>query len=693
MLTNTKKSPYAKVSPLPWNSVQWTEGFWNDVFHMCADSTIPHLQKMFEDKDISHVVENFRICAGESDGEFGGTDFGDGDFYKWMESAMYAAAKTGNQELLDKLDSYIELIGRAQLPDGYISTKQILGERQQNGVKRFGNINDFEVYNFGHLFTAACLYKRITGKDNFLKIAEKAARYLEDMYQENARTGKVQTAVCPSHYMGLVEMYRTTGEEWYLNLAQLAVNLRDSVTDGTDDNQDRLPLKEHEKIVGHAVRSNYLYAGVADLYAEKGDETYLEVLHKVWRNLMDTKIYITGGCGALYNGASPYGNFFIHQLVHQAYGYEYQLPNVTAYNETCASLGHVFWAYRMFQIEPRAEYFDAIERAMLNVNLAAVSIDGKKYFYENMLRRAKELKYKLIWPLTRSEYILSYCCPPNLARTLAESSEYAYLRSEDALWLGMYGASEADVELDCGASFHVQQQTEYPYDGKIVLNFSSQGSQPFKVKLRIPGWAVSGNVEVSSSAQSCGNVEVSSSAQVSGSMEMSGNVQAIGNGEMDGNTQITGSSVKLTEKDAGSYYTVELSGKGQEQIILNLDMPVRYTVPHTMVEENSGQAAIERGPLVYCVESPDTSVESLDDLMLDLNASFVTKPLEIQGRTVTALEGDCYCLDRSGFDREKLYQSLNYRGLNRTRVRLIPYFAWDNRDYGEMRVWLPIAYR
>lgn len=652
MLTNTEHSPYAKVSPLTWDSVSWTEGFWKEAFDVCAEETIPHLQKMFEDKNISHVVENFRICAGDAEGEFGGTDFGDGDFYKWMESAMYAASKTKNEKMLKQLDQYIELIGKAQLEDGYISTKQILGERQNNGVHRFGNINDFEVYNFGHLFTAACLYKRLTGKDNFLKIAERAARYLEHMYQENARTGKVQTAVCPSHYMGLIEMYRTTGETWYLELAELAISLRDSVTDGTDDNQDRIPLKKHEKIVGHAVRSNYLYAGVTDLYAEKGDKDYLEVLHKVWKNLMDTKIYITGGCGALYNGASPYGNFFEHQLVHQAYGYEYQLPNVTAYNETCASLGYVFWAYRMFQIEPKAEYFDAIERAMLNVNLAAVSLDGKKYFYENMLRRAKELKYELIWPLTRSEYILSYCCPPNLARTLAESSEYAYVKSEDALWTGMYGASKAKVELSCGAEFTVEQKTGYPYDGKIVFEISNRkNNQNFNLKLRIPGWVQSGQIYTPEG------------------------------------------KVILTEKEAGTYVQVPVTKPGDVTIVLDLDMPVRYTVANTMVEETVGQAAVERGPLVYCVETEDTEVETLDDLMLDLNAKFITRDFEVQGRKMTALETEFYSLDRNGFDRNKLYQPLSYHGMKHKKVRMIPYFAWDNRSYGEMRIWIPIAYR
>mgnify|MGYP000426450302 FL=1 len=220
-----------------------------------------------------------------------------------------------------------------------------------------GDINDFEVYNFGHLFTAACLHKRLTGKDSFLKIAVKTADYLEGMYADALEKGEVQTAVCPSHYMGLVEMYRTTGEERYLKLAEQAISLRDSVKEGMDDNQDRIPLRKHEKIIGHAVRANYLYAGVADLCLEEEDEELKEVLHKVWRSLVDKKLYLTGGCGALYNGTSPYGNFFVDQKVHQAYGYEYQLPNITAYNETCASLGGVFWAYRMFQMEPEARIF------------------------------------------------------------------------------------------------------------------------------------------------------------------------------------------------------------------------------------------------------------------------------------------------------------------------------------------------
>lgn len=651
MLTDTTHSPYAKVFPLSWNMAVWNTGFWKDVFDSNAQHTINHLKSMFESSKISHVIENFRICAGESDGDFDGTDFGDGDFYKWIEAAVYTAGQTDDKSLFEQIEKYITLIGRAQQKDGYISTKQIIGERKKNGTKRFCDIDDFEIYNFGHLFTAACIHKRITGKDNFLSIAKKAADFLSNMYLSNIKNDSVQTAVCPSHYMGLIELYRTTGQKQYLELAQLAVHLRDAVCGGSDDNQDRIPLKSHAKITGHAVRANYLYAGIADLCAETGDTELFSVLTRVWRNLMNTKLYITGGCGALYNGASPYGNFFKHQLVHQAYGYEYQLPNITAYNETCASIGHILWAYRMFQLQPRTEYFDAIERSLLNTTLAAVSLDGSKFFYENMLRRVRKLPYQLIWPDTRSEYILSYCCPPNLARTIAESIEYAYCCSKDILWLGLYGANTANISLPNGALFTVVQTTDYPYDGEIVLELFRDNSIPFGINIRIPYWADSGTIEYN------------------------------------------GICRKLTSDDSGSYYYLSACESKNIKIRLKLNMPVRFTVSHTLVEENTNQAAIERGPLVYCIESEDTEFGSLQNLMLDLNAEFTLIPLTIQNRTVTALKTKMYRIAYDTYSADTLYQKLTPYRLIHTTVRLIPYFAWDNRQKGEMKVWLPVAYK
>ncbi|MFV0361653.1 MAG: glycoside hydrolase family 127 protein [Suipraeoptans sp.] len=649
MLTNTINSKNAKVKPISFNNVAWTKGFWKDVENNNSMSTIPQLEHMFTSKDISHVLENFKICAGESTGSFDGTVFGDGDFYKWMEAAIYTAAKTNDSELFLRLDEYIDLIGRAQLPDGYISTKQIIGERESDGAKRGGDINDFEVYNFGHLFTTACIHKRITGKDTLLNIARKAADYLSILCKKNIENNDVQTAVCPSHFMGIVELYRTTKDDKYLELAQLAISMRDNVENGLDDNQDRLPVKEHSKIIGHAVRANYLYAGIADLCLEETDKTYTDVLDKVWNNLVNTKMYITGGCGALYNGASPYGNFFNHQLVHQAYGYEYQLPNVTAYNETCASVGSVMWAYRMFQLDPKASYFDIIERTMLNVNLAAVSLDGKKFFYENMLRRAKKLPYELVWPLTRSEYILSYCCPPNISRMIAQSSEYAYTVSDDGIWTGLYGASTANISLNNGASFTLTQETDYPYSGAIKFKITDVSGEPFKLHIRIPSWVNEGTIT-------------------------------------------THKILKLSSDDAGTYIEVKVCG--EMEIDLDFFMHAGYTITHSLVEEDTNQVAVERGPIVYCIEGDDTNLDTLNDLMMDPDATFTPVDYEIMGRKMKALETDAYHIVRNKYNADSLYQPLSYSGVEKTHIRMIPYFAWDNRDLeGEMKIWMPLLFK
>ena len=671
MLTDTSKSPYAKLAPLAWDAVKWTDGFWKETVEKCNAATMPHLRNMFEAADISHVVENFRICADPYDKRpHHGTVFGDGDFYKWMESAIYTAAANEDEKLWNQLEEYVELIAKAQQPDGYISTRQIIAERNGTG-KRMGNINEFEVYNMGHLFTSACLYYRLSGRDSFLNVAKKAVNYLEGMYKEAKEKDEVKTAVCPSHYMGLIEMYRTTGDKKYLDLARLAIELRDSVKNGMDDNQDRLPLKTHKKIVGHAVRATYLYAGVADLYAEEGDPEYLDMLHRVWTNMVASKIYITGGIGALYNGASPYGYFFKHNLIHQAFGYEYQLPNITAYNETCASLGLVFWAYRMYLIEPKAEYMDILERAMLNVNLAAVSLDGVRFFYENVLRRTKKLDYRLIWRLRRARYILSYCCPPNLARTISQSGEYAYTTSQDAVYLGLYGASRAKIALGDFEGTLVQE-TGYPYDGKIVLRAEDvKKDGVLKIMVRIPGWVQSGTI------------------------------------------QTPKGTIKLTKTDASSYREVELMSS-IDVITIDFDMPIRFTGAHAKVEECTNSAAIERGPLVYCIESMDADVESLDELLLDINSTFATEEYEICGRKMLALKGEMFKADTE--NQKSLYHTIEKPEFQAVPVRLIPYFAWDNRseeddgtykargisdkldtpddtEYDEMKIWLPLLYR
>ena len=645
MIADTSRAPFAQAAGVPFADVCWTGGLYQERFLTVAGTTVPHLQRMFEDPEISHVVENFRIAAGDADGDFSGTVFGDGDFYKWFEAAVYTAVRTGNQALLDRLESYIALFARAQQPDGYLSTKQIIGERQGRGPMRQGDINDFEVYNMGHMFTSACLYFRLTGRDSFLRVAEAAASYLGRMYAEAAATGQVKTAVCPSHYMGLIELYRTTGKKEYLDLARLAVQLRDSVKDGLDDNQDRFPLKQHRKIVGHAVRANYLYAGLTDLYMEEGDPDYRTVLLSVWDHLVSQKLYITGGCGALYNGASPYGNFFHHQLVHQAYGYEYQLPNVTAYNETCASLGGVFWAWRMFLMEPKAQVMDVLERMMLNVNLAGVSLDGRKFFYENMLRRAKQLPYELVWGQSRTEYIMSYCCPPNLARTIAQASEYAYAVDAQGVWTGLYGASEARFTLAGGASFTLRQETDYPFSGRITFRVTQTNGVPFDLRLRVPGWAAG--------------------------------------------ARLSGAACSL----APGYHTVRVAQPEGFVCVLDLPFVPRLTVGHDLIEEVRNQACVEVGPLVYCLESAGLpSGVPLPELALPADASFTPGQEEIAGRSVSTWQTTLLRRPVPDTEQGLLYRTLRPQKPESVQATLIPYYAWDNRGPGEMTVWLPLTW-
>ncbi len=633
---------YVRSGPLRGltGQVRWTGGLLGERAATVGSVTVPHLQRMFEDSSVSHVVENFRIAAGEAEGAFSGTVFGDGDFYKWMEAALWTAQASGDAQRLEQLDAYIALIGRAQRSDGYLSTKQIIGEIRGENVTRQGDINDFEVYNMGHLFTAACLHKRLTGKDSFLHIARKAAGYLGEMYRVAEEKGEVKTAVCPSHYMGLVELYRTTGRKEYLDLARRAIALRDSVRCGLDDNQDRLPLREHREIIGHAVRANYLYAGLADLCLEEEHGDYRDVLHAVWDDLVERKMYITGGCGALYNGASPYGNFFRHQLVHQAYGYPYQLPNITAYNETCAAVGGVMWAYRMFLLEGSAGFMDTLERMLLNTCLAGISLDGKRFFYENMLRRVMRLPFKLLWGQERSAYIESFCCPPNLARLLAQSAEYAYVSGDDVVYTGLYGASEAEFTLPCGTRAVLVQETDYPYDGKITFRLKAWNGVPFTLALRIPAWA---------------------------------------------DAQLT-TQKGMEHIPPRTYHRVKVTG--ERVCELDLGMKPRLTCANSLVEEDANQVCLEVGPLVYCLEGADAPC-SVSDCLVPRKAVFTRQMTQIGGRTVPAYAATVL---RRKAGTGGLYAPLEDTDPEEVPVRLIPYFAWDNRGMGEMRVWLPLAW-
>ncbi|MFI5132059.1 MAG: glycoside hydrolase family 127 protein, partial [Chitinophagales bacterium] len=363
-LVNTSQSRYAKLSSVGLSDVHWTKGFWAERFAVCRDAMVPRLWATYTSKDMCYSFQNFRIAAGLDTGRFRGPSFHDGDFYKTLEAVAAMYASTRDKKLEAWMDEAIAVIGKAQKGDGYIYTKNIIEQRKNGEAKMFDDKLSFEAYNFGHLMTAACVHYAATGKTSLLNIAKKASDFLIGFYA-SASPEQARNAICPSHYMGLTEMYRVTKEEKYLTLVKKLIDIRGTV-EGTDDNSDREPFREMDKVAGHAVRANYLFAGVADVYAETGDVSLMNALNKLWDNVVNSKMYVTGGCGALYDGVSVDGISYkpdTVQKVHQSYGRDFQLPNFSAHNETCANIGNVLWNWRMFLLTGDSKYADIVELA------------------------------------------------------------------------------------------------------------------------------------------------------------------------------------------------------------------------------------------------------------------------------------------------------------------------------------------
>ena len=332
-LAQKRNSPHRTVKPIPIADMKWTDGFWHDRYATCRDKMVPSMWEIMKGTKYKPFLEHFRIAAGLSEGGYHGAKWNDGDFYKWIEAVCAVQAIERNPKWDRRLDEIISVIGKAQRADGYIHTPVLVAARNgDESAKPFADRFNFEVYNMGHLMTAACRHHEVTGKSEFVAIARKAADFLDGAFR-NPTPETARHAICPSHYMGILDLYRTTGERRYLELAQRLIRMRDLVTDGGDDNQDRVPFLQQNEAVGHAVRATYLYAGVADLYAETGDEKLHSTLDKLWQNVVEKKMYITGACGALHDGASPDGskNQKAITRVHQAFGRNYQLP-ITKHN-------------------------------------------------------------------------------------------------------------------------------------------------------------------------------------------------------------------------------------------------------------------------------------------------------------------------------------------------------------------------
>jgi DUF1680 family protein len=656
-LTNTSQSRFVKLRSVDIDDVQWTGGFWGKRFELTHKRMIPYTRMIYMER----AYQNFRIAAGLEEGEFWGKWWHDGDFYKWLETAAYVFAFTRDADLDRQMDEIIEVIGKAQADDGYITTAiQIghgatigpyTGERLFSNKERWARSGDHELYNFGHLLTAACVHHRTTGKKSFLNIARKAADHLYAVFHEPS-PDLADLPWNPPHLMGLVELYRTTREKKYLELAQIFLDMRGTAAHGTDQNQKRTPFREETEAVGHAVTANYLYAGIADIYAETGEKALWETLDKLWHNVTYQKMSITGGTGALHRGVSSAGD-----LVWEAYGREYELPNASVYNETCANIGNAMWNWRMLNLSGAARFADVMELVFYNSGISGLGISGLDFFYTNVLRwhgqQHRVLSNDAVrrWSLPRG----GLCCPPNLVRTNAQINAYAYGLSERKVWIHLFGHNVLDTELSDGSRIKLTQETEYPWDGDIKITVKKAPSNVMSLMLRIPGWTKEAQVKV--------------------------------------NGRIVDQEV-LPEQ----YFEVQRKWSAGDIVELDLAMPVRLLEGHPLVEQVRGQVAFKRGPIVYCLESYDLPAGiNVSDVVIpsDISVSAHYRERVLDG--VTVLEGEAYAVQRKAEWSEKLYRALDIGTRKKINIKLVPYYAWNNRYDSEssagipqMSVWLPI---
>jgi len=638
---DTSASPYVKVRSFDLDAVRWRQGFWADRFRLVQEKSLPALWRVMQDSGNSANFVNLKIAAGLAAGKFQGNNWSDGDVYKAVETMAAVYAQTRNPELNRLMDETIAVIARAQTPEGYIGTQTQLTDK-----KRWGQVDYHELYNMGHLITAACIHHRATGKDNFLAVARKAADFLYGVFEPRPPE-LANFDFNPSQVMGVVELYRTTRDPKYRDLGHIFSVMRGSRPGGTDHLQTRVPLRQETEAVGHSVTGPYLWAGAADVYAETGEAELWNAVVRLWEDASYRKMYITGGIAAINEGVSFRGDH-----VREAFGFPYQLPNAIAYNETCANIAHAMWSWRMLGISGDARYADVIEQVLYNSVLSGWGLDGTTYCYVNVLRRlGKEDRLLRCdsfsrWPSTTTPGApYCYCCPPNLTRTIAELSGWAYGWSDQAVWVHLYGGNRLKSTLPDGTAVDLAQETDYPWQGLVKLTVNQPAGKEFGLMLRIPGWSHNPSLKI--------------------------------NGKPAG--------VALKPQ---SYAEVRRRWHPGDTLELDLGMEPRLVEANPKVEEAWNQVGVMRGPLVYCLESPDLppGIKPLE-VALPVNARLTARhdPSLLAGVTVVETQGR---LIRSGDWSGKLYRAIAPARPETINVKLIPYYAWNNRGVPYMTVWL-----
>jgi DUF1680 family protein len=596
------------------------DGFWRPRMVLNATVSLPtQMQKLRE----SGVLDNFRRVYGESDAEFQGMFFADSDLYKWLEAASWALQSAEPPGIARMVDEALRIVERAQSDDGYLNT-YYQGDRL---TERWSDTDRMhELYCAGHLFQAAVSHHRATGSDRLLHVARRLADHICNVFGPGNRAGH------PGHpevEMGLVELYRETGEKRYLDMAGFFI--------------DQVGGGDMREILGHAVRAVYFCCGMADYYIETGDKAYLQALESLWKSMTEAKMYVTGAVGG--------------RLLGESFGREFELPNENAYAETCAAIGSAMWNWRMLALDGDARFADLMELTLYNGVLSGVSLDATRYFYINPHASNGRPTGDPWYPhlrrdvSTRQEWFPCACCPPNIARTLAALPGYFYSTSEEGVWVHLYDRNTLSWHLQDGTPLRITQETNYPWDGRIELDVSSDSREESSLYLRIPGWCQEASVTVDGRP-------------------------------LPGIPQ------------PGSYLEIRRAWQGGSKIVLELAMPPVLTICNPMVAENRCSVSVKRGPMAYCFEGEDNPETPVRQAGLVIGPDNEVGCLEAEFRP--ELLGGVVMITGSGVipleDWGPLYRALGAKPVKTKRavLRAIPYYAWANRDPTEMAVWLQI---
>ena len=650
--------PYTQV---PFTSVKIAPNtFWGDRIKAAREVTIP---LAFSKCESEHRYKNFEMAAytlqhpghaglqtKEWDvSKFMGFSFDDTDVYKTIEGASYVLQTYPDAKLKAYIDSVLDVVGAAQEPDGYLYTARTINPEhphQWSGKKRWEveEILSHELYNLGHMVDAACAHYQATGSDKFLNIAK---RYADCVIREvGPKAG--QACVVPGHQiaeMALARLYVLTGEKKYLDEAKFLLDYRGKTGRKDLYSQSDKPVVEQKEAWGHAVRAGYMYASMADVAALTGDEDYIKAIDAIYNNIVSRKYYLTGGVGARHAG--------------EAFGADYELPNLTAYNETCAAISMVYLFERMFLLHGDAKYIDCLERTLYNGVISGMSVDGGKFFYPNPLSSDGHYRFNADNTMTRQPWFGCACCPSNLCRFIPSMPGYIYGVRDNNLYVNLFAANTATIAVG-GKKVTLEQSTQYPWEGDIAIKVLQNKAKAFNMMVRIPGWAQ--NEVVPSDLYSF-------SDDILSGYEVTVNGQPV-KGELQ-----------------NGYLVINRNWKKGDVVRVHLDMPVRTVVANHRVSDDRGRIAVERGPLVYCAEWADNAGINPHHLLLarqpqfDVQTAYSIQNTEGNGNNfnVTAIKANA---QEANVDADGRLVSKD------VKVTLIPYYAWNHRGAGKMDVWL-----